>query len=177
MCVNSPKLSYLEMPAKKKTAAPTATVAKKAPAAKKSPAKKAAKPAKAAAVPVEEAPAYQPVGLELAKLAAHYADNKKATDIVILDVREISMVTDFYVLCSGNSLPQLRAIRKEVADMLWLNHDSRANRLDGQPESGWVVVDFFDVVVHIFQQDKREVFALEDLWSDAPRIPFTPSTK
>jgi len=162
------------MPAKKKSAPDIAPTAKKPPVAKKTPAKKVAKSAK----PSPEAPPlYQPVGVELAKLAAKYADNKKATDIVILDVREISMITDFYVLCSGNSLPQIRAIRKEVADMLWLNHDVRANRLDGQPESGWVVVDFFDVVVHIFQQDKRETFALEDLWSDAPRVPFHPSTK
>lgn len=169
------------MPAKKTSPSAKEAPAKKAPAAKKAPVakkvpavKKAAKKAKAPE-PEPEAPLYQPVGLELAKLAAKYADDKKATDILILDVREISMVTDFYVLCSGNSLPQLRAIRKEVADQLWLNHDVRANRLDGQPESGWVVVDFFDVVVHIFQNDKREAFALEDLWSDAPRVPFVPS--
>lgn len=160
------------MPAKKKSAAPKTSVAKKSAAPKKSPAKKAAK-AVAAPAPAEPEPLlYQPVGLDLAQLAATYAYSKKGQDIVILDVREISMVTDFYVLCSGTSLPQLRAIRKEVADKLWLDHDVRANRLDGQPESGWVVVDFFDVVVHIFQQDKRETFALEDLWSDAPRIPF-----
>lgn len=161
------------MPAKKKSAAPTSTVAKKVPAAKKaSSTKRAVKAAAVKPPPVETELLYQPVGLDLAQLAATYADGKKAADILILDVREISMVTDFYVLCSGNSLPQLRAIRKEVADRLWLDHDVRANRLDGQPESGWVVVDFFDVVVHIFQTDKRETFALEDLWSDAPRIPF-----
>jgi ribosome-associated protein len=158
------------MPAKKKTAPAKAPAAPKAAPAKKAPAKKApAKKAVKKAPPPE--PLYQPVGIDLAKLAAQYAHDKKALDIVILDVREISMVTDYYVLCSGTSLPQLRAIRKEVADKLWLDHDVRANRLDGQPESGWVVVDFFDVVVHIFQTDKRETFALEDLWSDAPRIP------
>jgi ribosome-associated protein len=189
------------MPAKKKTApakknaAPASPAAPKKVAAKSDETKSGTKPvakkvaakkvaakkvaAKKAPTPEEvkpEIPLYAPVGLDLAKLAARYADDKKATDIVILDVREISMVTDFYVLCSGNSLPQLRAIRKEVADMLWLNHDVRANRLDGQPESGWVVVDFFDVVVHIFQDEKRQTYALEDLWSDAPRIPYTPTT-
>lgn len=155
------------MPAKTKSAAPTAKKAVKAASDKKTSKPTAAKP---------PPPAYQPVGLELAKLAAHYADSKKATDIIILDVSQLSMVTDYYVICSGNSLPQLRAIRKEVADMLWLEHDVRAHRLDGQPESGWVVVDFFDVVVHIFQTDKRETFALEDLWSDAPRVPFSATT-
>ena len=162
------------MPAKKKSVPTPPLAPKKATAAKKTPAKKAAKPRVPAAPPEEQAPLYQPVGIDLAQLAATYADSKKATDIVILDVREYSMVTDFYVICSGNSLPQLRAIRKEVADKLWLDHDVRANRLDGQPESGWVVVDFFDVVVHIFGPEKRETFALEDLWSDAPRIPFHP---
>lgn len=171
MSAKKTSTSVKEAPAKKAPAAKKAPVAKKVPVAKK-----ATRTAKAATpAPEPEAPLYQPVGLDLAKLAAKYADDKKATEILILDVREISMVTDFYVLCSGTSLPQLRAIRKEVADQLWLNHDVRANRLDGQPESGWVVVDFFDVVVHIFQQDKREAFALEDLWSDAPRIPFAPS--
>ncbi len=166
------------MPAKKKSVSPPAKTSTAKPAVKAAPAKKvAAKKAAApkSAAPAPAAPAYQPVGLELAQLAAHYADNKKAGDIVILDVRHISMVTDFYVLCSGHSLPQLRAIRKEVADQLWLEHDVRTNRLDGQPESGWVVVDFFDVVVHIFQDDKRAIYALEDLWSDAPRIAYTPA--
>jgi ribosome-associated protein len=164
------------MPAKKKSpSAATATATKSAtprPAAKKVAAKKV--PAKKAAAEPEEPapPLYKPVGLDLAKLAARYADDKKATDIVILDVSAISNVTDFYVICSGNSLPQLRAIRKEVADKLWLDHDVRQNRLDGNPESGWVVVDFFDVVVHIFQDDKRQLYALEDLWSDAPRINY-----
>lgn len=165
------------MPAKKKSASAPPLAPKKAPAVKKTPAKKTAKASVALPPPPEEQPPlYQPVGIDLAQLAAAYADSKKATDIVILDVREFSMVTDFYVICTGNSLPQLRAIRKEVADKLWLDHDVRANRLDGQPESGWVVVDFFDVVVHIFQPDKREAFALEDLWSDAPRVPFKPPT-
>jgi ribosome-associated protein len=172
------------MPAKKKTApaapakktaasapvAPVATPAAKAPVAKKVAAKKAV----AAPEPEPATPLYKPVGLDLAKLAARYADDKKASDIVILDVSNISMVTDFYVICSGNSLPQLRAIRKEVADMLWLNHDVRTNRLDGQPESGWVIIDFFDVVVHIFQEEKRQTYNLEDLWSDAKRITYVP---
>jgi ribosome-associated protein len=162
------------MPAKKKSAPVATAPAPKPAAAKKVAAKKvAAKKVATASAPEKPAPPlYKPVGMDLAKLAARYADDKKATDIVILDVSAISNVTDFYVICSGNSLPQIRAIRKEVADKLWLDHDVRQNRLDGNPESGWVVVDFFDVVVHIFQDEKRQLYALEDLWSDAPRINY-----
>jgi ribosome-associated protein len=160
------------MPAKAKKTTPKKT-AKPATADAAKPPRKVAAPRKkkaevAAAVEIE---AGEPEGVRLAQLCCHYADEKKATDLVILDVRNISTITDYTVICTGTSLPHLRSIRREIADRLWLDHGVKTTRMDGTPESLWVVADFCDVMVHIFHQDMRAKFALEDLWSDAPRVP------
>jgi len=106
----------------------------------------------------------------VALLIAQAAQNKKAEDLVIMDLRGISNFTDFYVICSGNSEPQLKAIAEEIQTVLRLEHGVRARRVDGFPFSQWVVVDFDDVIVHLFHESKRAQYALEDLWGDAPRL-------
>jgi ribosome-associated protein len=105
----------------------------------------------------------------LARLIAVAASHKKAEDIVAMDLRGISNFTDFYVICSGSSEPQLKAIVEEIQDQL-RKHGIRAKRIDGFPFSQWVVADFDDVIVHVFHESKRHHYALEDLWSDAPRL-------
>jgi ribosome-associated protein len=111
-----------------------------------------------------------PSSAELAQLIAEAADRKKADDVVVLDLRGISTFTDFYVICSGSSEPQLKAIVEEVQDVLREEAGVRAHRVDGFPYSQWVVADFGDVIVHVFHESKRQHYALEDLWSDAPRL-------
>jgi ribosome-associated protein len=111
-----------------------------------------------------------PTATELARLIADAADRKKAEDVVVLDLRGISTFTDFYVICSGSSEPQLKAIVEEIQDVLRKEADVRARRVDGFPYSQWVVADFGDVIVHVFHESKRQHYALEDLWSDAPRL-------
>jgi ribosome-associated protein len=106
----------------------------------------------------------------LALLIADAADRKKASDIVVLDLRGISTFTEFYVICSGSSEPQLKAIVEEVQDVLRKEVQVRARRVDGFPYSQWVVADFGDVILHVFHESKRHHYALEDLWSDAPRL-------
>ncbi|MCX8511064.1 MAG: ribosome silencing factor, partial [Chthoniobacteraceae bacterium] len=91
----------------------------------------------------------------VALLIAQAAQNKKADDLVIMDLRGISNFTDFYVICSGNSEPQLKAIAEEIQTVLRLEHGVRARRVDGFPFSQWVVVDFDDVIVHLFHESKR----------------------
>ncbi len=113
-------------------------------------------------------------GLEKAKWCAHYADNKKAEDIVILDVRGLSTITDYFVICTAHSSPQLRAIRDEIDVSMKETQRIKAHAKDGSFESTWIIIDYSDVLVHIFQGDQREFYALEDLWSDAPRIAFDP---
>lgn len=107
---------------------------------------------------------------KLALLCREYADNRKAEDIVILDVRELSSVTDFFVIASGTSEPHLRAIVDEITDKLRDEHDLRPRAVDGTLHTAWVVLDFFDVIVHVMRKDVRERYDLETLWGDAPHV-------
>ena len=107
---------------------------------------------------------------KLAELCREYADNKKAENIVILDVRDLSSVTDFFVIASGTSEPHLRAIVDEITDRLREDHDLRPVRKDGSVQGSWVVLDFFDVIVHVMRADARERYDLESLWGDAARV-------
>ena len=107
------------------------------------------------------------------KLALHcreLADRRKAENIVILDVKELSSVTDYFVIASGTSEPHLRAITEEVTDKLREEHRLRPRAVDGTLHTGWVVLDFFDVIVHIMRADIRERYDLEGLWGDAPQL-------
>ena len=107
---------------------------------------------------------------KLALLCRELADNKKAEDIVILDVREVSSVTDYFVIASGTSEPHLRAIVDEIRDHLRDDYDLRPKAVDGTLHTAWVVLDFFDVIVHVMRTDVRERYDLETLWGDAPRV-------
>lgn len=115
---------------------------------------------------------------KLAQLCREYADNKKAENIVILDVRELSSVTDYFVICSATSEPHLRAISDEIANKLRDDQKVRARAIDGTLQTAWVVLDYFDVIVHVMRADVREKYDLEGLWGDAPRVkPRKPRAK
>lgn len=107
---------------------------------------------------------------KLALLCREYAYNKKAEGIVILDVHELSSVTDFFVIASGTSEPHLRAIVDEITDKLRDEHHLRPRAVDGTLHTAWVVLDYFDVIVHVMRQDVRERYDLETLWGDAPQV-------
>jgi len=107
---------------------------------------------------------------KLALLCRELADNRKAEDIVILDVKELSSVTDYFVIASGTSEPHLRAIVDEISDKLEEEHEIIPRARDGAWSTGWVVLDFFDVIVHVMRTDVRDRYDLETLWGDAPRI-------
>jgi ribosome-associated protein len=115
---------------------------------------------------------------KLALLCRELADNKKAEDIVVLDVSELSSVTDYFVIASGTSEPHLRAIVEEITDKLREEHHLRPRAIDGTLHTAWVVLDYFDVIVHVMRQDVRERYDLETLWGDAPRVkPKKPARK
>jgi ribosome-associated protein len=107
---------------------------------------------------------------KLALLCREYADNKKAENIAVLDVRELSSVTDYFVIASGTSEPHLRAIVEEMTGKLREEHGIRPVRTDGSIHGAWVALDFFDVIVHIMRTDLRERYDLEGLWGDAKRL-------
>jgi len=107
---------------------------------------------------------------KLALLCRELADNKKAEDIVVLDVRKISSVTDYFVIASGTSEPHLRAIVNEISDTLREDHDLAPSGKDGTLNGAWVVLDYFDVMVHVMRTDTRQRYDLEGLWNDAVRV-------
>ena len=107
---------------------------------------------------------------QLAQLCAEYAADKKAVDVLALDMRAISSVADYFVICSGTSEPHLKAIAGEIQDRLQKEHGVKPHNYDGFPVSQWIVVDYYDVLVHVFHTEKRAFYSLEDLWSDAPRL-------
>lgn len=107
---------------------------------------------------------------KLAQLCREFADNRKAENIVILDVRKLSSVTDYFVIASGMSEPHLRAIVEEITGQLGEEHGVRPLRTDGSIHGAWVVLDFFDVIVHVMRADVRERYDLEGLWGDAKRV-------
>ena len=86
-------------------------------------------------------------------------------DIVVLDLRRLSPVTDFFVIATGTSSRQMAAVAHEMADTA----SSRPLSLDGLSQGSWVLVDFFDVVVHLFDPDHRSYYDMEMLWGDAPK--------
>lgn len=115
---------------------------------------------------------------KLAQLCWKYADNKKAEHTVILDVRELSSVADYFVICSGTSEPHLRAISEEITNQLRVEHKLRPRAVDGTLQTGWIVLDYFDVIVHVMRKEVRDKYDLEALWGDAPRVkPRKPRAK
>jgi ribosome-associated protein len=114
---------------------------------------------------------------KLALLCRELADNKKAEGIVILDVRKVSSVTDYFVIASGTSQPHLRAIVEEIAGRLREDHDLRPSRSEGATGGNWVVLDYFDVIVHVMHAETRRHYDLEGLWGDAKAVKPAKSRK
>jgi len=109
----------------------------------------------------------------LALEAAQAASSKKADRITILDVSEQLVITDHFIICSGNTERQVRTIADEVERHLQQNHRIKPFRREGEREARWVLLDYVDFVVHVFHREDREYYDLERLWSDAAVIPFT----
>ena len=113
--------------------------------------------------------------------AARAALDKQAEDVVILDLRPVSTIADFFLVCTADNVRQLDALKDHIeATLLKLGH--RVQHTEGSaapaasspasPESRWVLLDCGDLVVHLFDRHAREFYRLEDLWADAPRVPF-----
>jgi ribosome-associated protein len=110
-------------------------------------------------------------GETLARACAAAALDRKAVDPVVLDLRDISTFTEFFMVCSAESEPQLKAIAESIRDEMRTQFGRKPHAEDGFPASHWIVLDYGDVIVHIFHSEKRAHYGLEDLWSDAKRIP------
>ena len=142
---------------------------KKAAAKKTAPRKPAAKKP-AAKNPARAKPSGDALRARVEKVRA-ILDSKKGENIVVLRVTDVSSVTDYLVLCSGLNNPHLRALADEVAKQLRLETPPvAAHRRAGSVESEWLVLDYFDFVVHLFTPQMRAYYALEQLWKDAPVV-------
>lgn len=123
------------------------------------------------AAPKAKAPAKTLIvspGQQLAREIAQLTLNKKAFDVVVLDVRGLSTATDFFVIASGATDIQIRAIRRAIEEGL-LPKGVKALHIEGEKTASWLLMDFVDVVVHIMQPRVRDYYNLEALWGDAPR--------
>jgi len=105
---------------------------------------------------------------ELVTEIARYAADKKAIDVVELDLRGVLGYTDYFLVCSGNTGRQAKAIHDGILEGLKHEHDTTPGRVEGSADGGWILMDYLDVVVHIFTPQTREFYRLEQLWGEAP---------
>ena len=107
---------------------------------------------------------------ELAFVCAKTADDHKAENIITLKVSGLSVIADYFVLCTGNSIPHLSAIAVSIAREVRAKMGIRPSVIDGTAASQWTVIDFGSVIVHVFSPKMRELYQLESLWGDAPKV-------
>lgn len=110
--------------------------------------------------------------LELAKVAAIAADDKKATDIVLIDLAEATDVCDFFLICTAANRPQLDAVVESVEEKVRTNCGEKPMAVEGRAGSNWVLIDYGSVVVHVFKPEVRDFYRLDRLWGEAPRVPL-----
>lgn len=115
-------------------------------------------------------------GEELALACAKAADDIKAEDIRVWDMRGVSNLTDYMVVCSGSSMPQLRATMRDVSEKVAEAHDVKPVSSEGNADTRWVVLDYIDVMVHVMHQELRDYYGLEDLWKDAKEVSWREAT-
>ena len=108
-------------------------------------------------------------GSEIAEIGARAALDRKANNVVVLDLRGLSSVTDFFVIGTGSSDRQMRSVAEELAEQ-GQSVGQRVWHTEGLETGQWIVLDFVDVVVHLFDQERRHYYDLELIWGDAPRV-------
>lgn len=108
---------------------------------------------------------------KMALMSAKAAQDKKALDVIILDLRQLTFITDYFVICSGHSDVHVRAITDGVVESMSKGKIKIWHR-EGDEEGTWILLDYGDIVVHVFYEETRQFYSLERLWSDAPRVPI-----
>ena len=111
----------------------------------------------------------EPTGVELADWIAGYAADKKAIEVTVLDLRGVIGYTDYFVVCSGNTERQAKAIHDGIHLGCKNEHGLLPRRVEGTTESRWILMDYLDVVVHVFTPEARDFYRLEQLWGEAPK--------
>ncbi len=109
----------------------------------------------------------KPESKELVELIIEGLQKRKAQDIAILDVSELTTLTDYFVVCSGNSDTQIKAIADSVEEELLEKAGEKAWKKEGLQARSWIILDFINTVVHVMSKDKREFYNIENMWNDA----------
>ncbi len=113
-----------------------------------------------------------PTARERALAAAQVASENRGRDVVVLDLRKLTPIFDYFVLVTGSSRRQLHAISEEIDRVLCDEHHETRQGIEGYVESRWILLDYGDVVIHLFDQEARDYYLLEQLWCEAPRVPL-----
>jgi ribosome-associated protein len=108
------------------------------------------------------------LGEALLSAIVGYAEDKKAIEVVELDLRGVLGYTDYFLVCSGNTGRQAKAIHDGIIEGLKHDHHTLPRRVEGSADGGWILMDYLDVVVHIFTPETREFYRLEQLWGEVP---------
>ena len=132
----------------------------------------AGQPATAEAAEAEQ-PAPEPPD-ERVWAALHAAGEKKALDLVVLDLRQVAQFTDFFLIASGTNVRQVQAIADAVVEDLRKKHQARPARVEGYNAAEWVLLDYGDFIFHVFEEKARRFYDLERLWRDAARVTLPP---
>jgi ribosome-associated protein len=108
--------------------------------------------------------------LEQARRIADLANEKLARDVVVLDMRPVCSYTDYFVICTGGNPRQAKAIYEEVRERLKREEKLVPHHVHGAEQTGWILADYLDVVLHVFTPEARDYYRLEELWSDVPSV-------
>ena len=127
------------------------------------------------AIALEYSAERQNQSLARALAAARTAENNRGRDVVVLDLRELTSMCDYFVLATGTSRRQLHAISEEIDDVLKRDFNDKRMGIEGYADSHWILLDFGDVVVHLFDAETRDYYALEQLWAGCRRVPLEPA--
>jgi len=103
--------------------------------------------------------------LDLAHTIVNALEEKKGENIILLDIKEITSFTDYFIICTATSNRMLNALADGVMEKTRIDHN-RKGRIEGTPDSGWIIVDYGDIVVHIFDTELRQYYRLEELWDE-----------
>lgn len=109
---------------------------------------------------------------ELAKKIVKILDSKKGMDITGIDIRDLTTIGDYFILVTGTSSPHVKALAEEVEDTL-AKEGVEPRRIEGAQSAVWILMDYQDVILHIFTKETREFYNMERLWADAPRMEFS----
>ncbi|OEF96255.1 ribosome silencing factor [Desulfuribacillus alkaliarsenatis] len=110
--------------------------------------------------------------LQTVEVITKLLDEKKAEDMVVLNIEGLSVIADYFIVCTGRSVTQVKSLADHVEDTLKQKHNIMAKGIEGTQEGKWVLLDYGDIIVHVFRQEEREFYNLERIWADARQIPL-----